>query len=393
MALPIARVSANDKNAVSATTSVAAAYTTALTANNSIIAIVAANVAAGVVSVDNTFQLLTERAQGSLVVSVWGRAVGAASGTTPTITASAAGASIMQLHLYEFSGVKTGFGLVSMDGTPGSNNGTTVTTLNTGSITTPFADDLVLVAVAQSGGTNGGSTSWVTATNLQANATNRLIVGQYLPAAELTAFSDTASWTTARTSVAIILALQPEQTAASSTDTGTGTDAGESVAGAISDTESGAGTDAGEAVAATVSNDDPGAATDAGESVAAAVSNTETGTGSDAGEAVAAATSDTEAATATDAGETLAVALTENDTATATDGNELIAVAGSDSDSGTATDAASAAASLTEAEAAVVAEAESIIVHLSDSDTGSAADAGSVAATNVGGWLVGASYL
>lgn len=422
MALPIARLAAQDKAASSVTTSVAATYAGVPTAGNTCIAVVGANVAAGVVSVDNSFVLVDERVAGGNVVSLWAKIQGAGGAT---VTATAAGATAMQIHLYEYSGIRNVF-VPAVDAQNKNSSAVSVTTLGTGAISTVFADDLVFVCCWVGGGSNGGGTSWATATNLQAGVVNRLMSGQYLPAAELTNFADTASWTTARSASLIIVAFQPEQTAASSSDTGTGTDAGESVAAAVQTSETGTATDDG-AVAGALTDTETGTGTDAGESVAAAVTESETATGTDDGttalsitgdesgattetETADLATSDTDSGAAADAEGVavpasdddpgsavevgaVALALTDTETGTSTE-VDAVALAITDGESGTLADEIGALAlTLTADDLAGVIEGTVIVVSVSGNETGTATDDGDVDTTELGGWLVGAAHL
>lgn len=181
----------------------------------------------------------------------------------------------------------------------------------------------------------------------------------------------------------------------SDTETGSGTDAGESIAATVSDTETGTGTDAGESVAAALADTESGSGTDAGESVAVALAGTDTGSEADAGEAVSVSIADADTATGTDAESSVALAdaetaagadveavaatFSDTDSATGTDADSSIADAISDSDAGTGTEAEALAAALSDAETTTGTEAESVAIAISDSDSASGVDAESLA--------------
>lgn len=199
----------------------------------------------------------------------------------------------------------------------------------------------------------------------------------------------------------------------SDTDTGTGADAGESVAAAASNPETGAGVDAGESIAAATSDAETGTSsdaatpsvafadtetasgTDAGETLSVGATGTETGTASDGGESTAAGTSDTDTGSGTDAGESIAAAISEADTASALDAGEAIAITASDADTGSSADGGEAtalgtsgsdtgsgldteslAASVTEADSASAVDTESLAGAANDNDPATAMDAG-----------------
>lgn len=109
-----------------------------------------------------------------------------------------------------------------------------------------------------------------------------------------------------------------------------------------------------------------------------AKSDTETGTGADAGESIAAALADAETGSGTDAGESVAAALTAAETGTGTDAGEAIAVAITDSDTGSGIDAGTLAVGLTDADLASFLESEAIAAALADADTGTGVEDGSV---------------
>lgn len=138
-------------------------------------------------------------------------------------------------------------------------------------------------------------------------------------------------------------------------DTGSGADAGESIAVTLSDGDTGAGVDAGESLAVALSTTETATGTDAGESLAVTTADTDTGSGADAEGTTA--TSDSDTGAATDAGEAIAAALSDTETAAAVDADGTTQF--SDDDPATADDAG-----------------EAITVALSDDDTGISDDDG-----------------
>lgn len=134
-----------------------------------------------------------------------------ADGTESVITIAQAGASTTgQMHIYEYSGTAN-------PAVAEANNSSTSISVSgssrvTGTITTLDPGDLVFVASATNAANGGSSTGWwVSASVLQAGGTNRLIVGEYLPGSALTGFQDTASWNTARTNSAMIVAFKAKK--------------------------------------------------------------------------------------------------------------------------------------------------------------------------------------
>lgn len=204
--MPYARVSAHDAHNASATTSVVATPSGATTAGNLLVAVV---MALGTTSTVGTIAMsgwtlglrVTSFSTTSDCALFWKISTGDSSAT-----ATATAATLMQIQMFEYTGNGPS---PQIDASTSPNGIAGVTSRTTGTITTTVAGDLVVVWCAQNG-TNGGTTSWTTATLLQADLTNELIVGQYLPGALLTTFGDTAHWTTSRQVCTGIVAFKPK---------------------------------------------------------------------------------------------------------------------------------------------------------------------------------------
>lgn len=201
--MTIARVSGHDANGSSATTSLTVNYPGATTAGNLLVALVYTNAGAGVTAISGwILPPGGEKAiSGGGTMAVFYKVSSGESSAACTST----GASVMQMHLYEFSGIPRG---VVVDAAV-TKTDTTATSAATAAITTTVAADLLFFGCAQGGGSNGGTATWATATTLQANAQTRLIAGQYIPGAIQTALTATASWTTTRASASVVVAFTP----------------------------------------------------------------------------------------------------------------------------------------------------------------------------------------
>lgn len=199
--MAIARVSGHDATGSSATSSLTVNYAATTTAGNLLVALVYANVAAGVTAISG-WTLAVEKAisGGGTVCVLYKISTGDASAACTSTSAS-----VMQMHVYEFSGVPQA---VVVDAAV-TKTDTTATSATTAAITTTVAADLLFFGCAQGGGTNGGTATWATATTLQANTQTRLIAGQYIPGAIQTALTATASWTTTRANATVVVAFTP----------------------------------------------------------------------------------------------------------------------------------------------------------------------------------------
>lgn len=197
--MTIARVSGHDASGTSATTSLTVNYPGATTAGNLLVALVTANVGAGVTTI--TGWTMTERTiSGSGVMAVFYKT----STGDSSVVCNATGATVMQMHIYEYSGIPQSF---VVDATA-TKTDTTATSATTAAITTTVAADLLFFGCAVTGGAITAAT-WATATTLQANATSRLIAGQYIPGTIQTALTATASWTTTRANATVVVAFTP----------------------------------------------------------------------------------------------------------------------------------------------------------------------------------------
>jgi hypothetical protein len=121
-----------------------------------------------------------------------------------------------------------------------------------------------------------------------------------------------------------------EQVSLSSSDTASGTDAGNPPPATLSSPDTASGTDAGEKIS--LSLGDTGSGSDGGNPPPATLSNADTASGTDAGEKVSLSSSDS--VSGTDAGSPPSAALSSSDTSSGTDAGEKVNPLGSDSCSG-----------------------------------------------------------
>lgn len=268
--MAIARLTGQDCNNTSATIAVTATFPSPTTAGNLLIAAVESTTGTGSTTMTG-WTLAKEQASTTTVrcVSVFYKI------STGDLTAVAnnASATIMQIHAYEYSGAANPAVLETSNGNSGAASSTAQVT---GTITTTQIGDLIFV-VAQQTQTNGGGTSWATATLLQGNTTNMLVVGQYLPGTTLTGFQDTASWTTSRRSSAVIVAFQSGTTTSniSDNDTDSVAEATESIAAALSNGDTDSVAEGTEAVTTSFTEADVASLAEATESVTVAVTDTD----------------------------------------------------------------------------------------------------------------------
>jgi hypothetical protein len=127
-------------------------------------------------------------------------------GTETQATVTVAAATTVTCNVYEIAGAST-----VLDGTPvGSTSGaSTVTTLATGALTTVNPYSIVVAACAHGGILS--APAWSVGTLEEAQiAQVGTFDALYQPFTPLTAFTDTASWTTAEFASTIIAAFLPQ---------------------------------------------------------------------------------------------------------------------------------------------------------------------------------------
>lgn len=203
--MAIARLSGQDALGASVTTSVSATYASTPTVGNTMIATVYANVGIGLESITGWTNIVSAAFSGvAQSVEIFARVVQV--GDTTTVTCSGAtGATIMRMHIYEYSGLAS---TLTTDGTNTATSGVTnVVSLLSGSVTTANANDLLFIA----GATGGSSTaqSYDSSFNLrQVDASAiRLFDADRIVSATGT-YSSTGSWTTSLRAGSAIAAFQ-----------------------------------------------------------------------------------------------------------------------------------------------------------------------------------------
>lgn len=185
--MAISRVTGQDAKNVSTTTSVAVAYPGATTSGNLLIASVYANQTNANTNISgwNAIEgILSGTAQ---TIAIYWKI---SDGTETTITATATSATIMKLHIYEY----TGNDATPADQSTTSTSGTTsVTTLATGTINTTQADELIFVAL----GTAGNTTTHAfnnSFSKRQSDAASIRLVDADLIVSATGAYNTTATW-------------------------------------------------------------------------------------------------------------------------------------------------------------------------------------------------------
>lgn len=182
--MAISRLTGQDNKGASTTASVAVSYPGATTSGNLLIA-TAYNNNSSTPAISGWTGTTTGINSNTAHMGVFYKI---ADGTETSITATATSATIMRLHLYEYTGNANPASLdVALTA-----NGTTTggTSWATSSITTTDAADLIFATV----GLNGDSTSpsW-SGINIR-QSDSRLIDGDLIPGITETGFAPTASW-------------------------------------------------------------------------------------------------------------------------------------------------------------------------------------------------------
>lgn len=187
--MSISRLTGQDAKNVSTTTSVAIAYPGATTAGNLLIASVMANVAKANVDISGWNAIEGDLSSTAQTVAIYWKI---ADGTETTITATGTSATVMKLHIYEYTG---------NDASPldqsntSTSNVTSVTSLASASLSTTQADELLFVAFATAGNTTAHSVN--SSFNLrQTDAANIRLFDADRIVASTGTYSTTGSWTT-----------------------------------------------------------------------------------------------------------------------------------------------------------------------------------------------------
>lgn len=191
--MAISRLSGQDALGASTTTSVSATYAGTPTVGNTMIASIYANVGIGLDTITGWTNIVSMAFSGTAQsIEIFARVVQA--GDSSTVTCSGAiGATIMRMHIYEYSGLATA---LTTDGTNSNSSGvTSVTSINSSNITTTNANDLLFVATA-TGGTSTAQ-SFNNSFNIrQVDASAARLFDADMIVSSTSTYSTTASWTT-----------------------------------------------------------------------------------------------------------------------------------------------------------------------------------------------------
>jgi hypothetical protein len=192
--MAINRLTGQDAKGASTTTSVVVSYPGATTSGNLLLATAYANTA-NAPAISGWTAFTTGINSNTANMGVFYKI---ANGTETSITATGTSATVMKLHLYEYSGVANPISLdVGLTA-----NGTTTggTSWATPSITTTLAADLIFGVV----GLNGNSTS-PTFSGLNSRQSDAIMIdGDLIPGIIETGFTGTASWSGTLKASAII---------------------------------------------------------------------------------------------------------------------------------------------------------------------------------------------
>ena len=200
----IARLYYQTTTGTSATTSVSATYPTATTAGNLLVAAVWGSTNATSNIITGWSSGKEQDATGAGTITIFCKI---ADGTETTITATNAGAGLMRIALYEYSGPMTTItgGVPDTIAETGGATTGSGTTASSGSATTTNPNDLLFAAIGWVGG-NTTSPSWdssfVSGTTDARMATADRIV------TSTGTYSSTVTWTTSRASASAIVAFR-----------------------------------------------------------------------------------------------------------------------------------------------------------------------------------------
>lgn len=161
--MAISRLTGQDATGTSLTTSVSAIYASTPTLNNLLIAIVASNNDGNLDTIAGWTLAIESSGSPASDISILYKVSNGAESTT--VTANNTGASLMELAIFEYSGLATSSVLDKT--ATGNGVGTTVSTGTTA--TTTIADELLIVGV--------GSSSLQTATSWSNSFTTRQVIG------------------------------------------------------------------------------------------------------------------------------------------------------------------------------------------------------------------------
>ncbi len=208
--MAISRLTGQDAKNISTTTSVVGTYPGATTSGNLLIASVMANVTKANVDISGWTATEGDLSSTAQTVGVYWKI---ADGSETTVTATGTAATVMKIHIYEY----TGNAASPFDqSNTATSNVTSVTSLLSGSITTTQADELIFIATATAG--NATSHSYDSSFNLrQTDAANiRLFDADRIVASTAT-YSSTASWTTSVRAASVIASFKASTAAPSNT--------------------------------------------------------------------------------------------------------------------------------------------------------------------------------
>ena len=202
--MAISRLASQDNSNTSATTSVSVSYPGATTPNNLLICTISCNdgTTAGFTGPSGwTRRTSIVNGANTEILYLYDKI---ANSSEISVAATDTNASIMQIHIYEYTGNATasyndGSAVTSTDA------GSTQSSLKTSNLTTSNANDLLFATWATGGGDGGGES--VDSSFGLRQVTNRLIDGDRIVAATNT-YSVTASWTTARRCASILAAYK-----------------------------------------------------------------------------------------------------------------------------------------------------------------------------------------
>lgn len=208
--MAISRLSAQDNTANPGTTSATITYPNPTTTGNLLVVVALENSVISAPAITGFTAITQGISSGASDLTVlYAISTGQ---TTLTITFGT-GTTTSQYAAFEYTGNANP---VSLDTSNTNTSGlTTGTSFVTASITTTLAADLIIEAIGTQGAMGGTTPGWTTSTNL-ATVPPRLLVGEYLPGAIKTSFTDMGQWTggTARAASSIVLAFKAAVVAA-----------------------------------------------------------------------------------------------------------------------------------------------------------------------------------
>lgn len=203
--MAISRLTGQDAQGTSTTTSVSATYTSTPTVGNTMIAAVYANVGIGLDSISGWTVINSMSFSGvAQSIELFARIVQSGDGKTVTCS-GATGATVMAINIYEYTGLAA---TITTDGTNTASSGvTSVTSIASGNISTTNANDLLLINVGI-GGNSAGSQVFTNSFGLRQIAANgRLFDGDQIVGSTGT-YSTTASWSASLRSGILITAVK-----------------------------------------------------------------------------------------------------------------------------------------------------------------------------------------